>query len=191
MWDQSLREIIENLKDEQAPMPDFNGIASRLNEGNVKHSNENQSFNQIYTNEIEGVFGLFIPLVLKIFEEMHERLTGGMQKISDDEKKEHGEHLFMQVLRNTKKANLSPTLHINALCHASVRWDTKRKLKGNDLYDFYHAMAAVPYCDVLFVEKPLRAMLEQKNLQINKDFDCRIISSISDAIEFLEKEWGL
>jgi hypothetical protein len=191
MWDHSLTEIIENLRDEQAPMPDFKGLASRLNEGNVKHSNEIQSFKQVYKNEIEGGFRLFMPVVLKILEEKYERLTGVMPKISDDEKKEHEEHLlrlFVQVFRDTKIVKLSPTLHINALCHASVRWDIQRKLKGNDLYDFYHAMAAVPYCDVFFVEKPLRAMLEQKNLQINKDFDCKIISSVSEAVEFLEKE---
>lgn len=60
-----------------------------------------------------------------------------------------------------------PALHIYAACHAAVRWDQKRKLSGNDLFDFQHAQAAMGYCDVFLTEKPLSALLSQNHLRLS------------------------
>ncbi len=127
----------------------------------------------------------------KILEDIFERCNGITPIITEAERKEHDRELlrfFVKAFKRTEISKLLPTLHIHALCHASVRWDKTRKLKGNDLFDFDHAATAVPYCDVFLTERPLQKLIEQKHLKINQDFDCKIISSISEAVEFLEKE---
>jgi len=48
------------------------------------------------------------------------------------------------------------TIHISACLHAAVRWDKKRQLEGNDLFDFHHAAAALAYCDAFFTENLLK-----------------------------------
>jgi hypothetical protein len=191
IWGCSLTEIADMIGDKEAPVFDFKDLASEANEAIAKFSGEIQSFKQVYAKEIEGILNHYMPVARAILEDMSNRGAGVTARISDAERKELERQLlsfFVQALPKTEIARLFPTPHIHALCHASVRWDKKRRLKGNDFYDFHHAAAAVPYCDVFLTENPLRALLEQNHLQINQDFDCRIISSISEAVEFLEKK---
>jgi hypothetical protein len=173
IWESSLTEIADMIGDKEVPVFDFKDLASEANEALGKISGEIQSFKQVYEEEIAGSLSRYMPVAQKILEDIFKRGGGVMP---------------MQALRKTEIARLLPTLHIHARCHASVRWDKKRKLKGNDFYDFHHAAAAVPYCDVFLTERPLQAMLKADHLKINQDFDCNIISSISEAVEFLERE---
>jgi len=191
MWDCTLAEMIDTLGDEQPPESDFKALASMLNEGNADNAGEIQNFRQAYTIEIEGCLSLFIPDALKILEDMFERRTGNVIKDFSIEREEHEFQLlsfFCKLSGKNKLPTLLPTLHIIALCHASLRWDKNRKFKRNDFYDFYHAAAAVAYCDAFLTENPLKTLLEQNHLQIEQDFDCRIISSIEEAVGFIEKE---
>lgn len=193
MWDCSLTKILDILADAQPPAFYSEALASRLNEGKEEYAREIRSFEHAYAKEIEGVLGLYMPVACKILEDMYERCNGVTPRISDTERKKHERQLlsiFMQAFRKIKIAKLLPTLHIHALCHASMRWNIGQKFNKNDFYDFHHAAAAVPYCDVFLTESPLRTLLEQKHLQINEDFGCRIISSIPEAVECLDKELG-
>ena len=173
IWEQSLTEIADMIANKKAPVPDFKELALEANDAIAKVSDKFKTYKQVFEQELAGSLRSYFPVAQKILEEIFER--GGYV-------------LPVQPSRKAGIANLSPTLHIHALCHASVRWDKKRKFKGNDIYDFYHAAAAIPYCDVFLTERPLQAMLEANHLKINQDFDCKIISSVSEAVEFLEKE---
>lgn len=83
-----------------------------------------------------------------------------------------------------------PTLHIGASCHAAVRWDKKRNLTGNDLFDFHHAEAALGYCDVFLTEIPLKTLLEQNHLGLIGRFPCRLFSSAEKALEWFSDSHG-
>lgn len=78
-----------------------------------------------------------------------------------------------------------PTLHISALCYSAIRWDKKRNLSANDIYDFQHAAAAIGYCDAFLTEKPLMTLLAQRNLKIKADFRCAVISDIEEATQWI------
>ena len=92
--------------------------------------------------------------------------------------------LFCAAVEKRKVRVVLRTIHIEALCHAAIRWDKKRQLTGNDLHDFHHAGAALAYCNVFLTEKPLQALLHQKHLGLTQDFPCKIISAIPEATEF-------
>lgn len=191
IWDSSLTETIDSLSDAPLPVSDFDGLASKLNIESAKHASKIKNFKQLYLREIRGGLSLYMSVARKILEDIFERCNGITPIITEAERKEHDRELlsfFVKAFKRTEISKLLPTLHIHALCHASVCWDKTRKLKGNDLFDFDHAATAVPYCDVFLTERPLQKLMEQKHLKINQDFDCKIISSVSEAVEFLEKE---
>jgi len=191
IWESSLTETVDSISDSQPPVSNFDELASKLNKGSAKNADKIINFKQLYLREIRGGLSLYMSVAGKILEGIFERHKGITPGISADERKQYERQLlnfFVKAFKKTKISRLLPTLHIHAICHASVRWDKMRKLKGNDLFDFHHAAAAVPYCDVFLTEKPLQQLLEQKHLEINQDFDCKIISSVSEAVGFLEKD---
>ena len=81
-----------------------------------------------------------------------------------------------------------PTLHISALCYSAIRWDKRRNLSANDIYDFQHAAAAIGYCDAFLTEKPLMNLLAQRQLKINADFRCAVISDIEEANQWISSK---
>jgi len=173
IWKQSLTEIVDMIGDNSVPLYDFQDLAFEANETLSKVSDKFQSYRQIFKQELAGSLSSYFPIAEKILEDIFKR---------------GGYIMPVQPSRKAGIAKLSPTLHIHTLCHAAIRWDKKRKLKGNDFYDFHHAAAAIPYCDVFLTEHPLQVILEANHLKINHDFDCKIISSVSEAVAVLGKE---
>jgi hypothetical protein len=58
-------------------------------------------------------------------------------------------------------------------------------LDGNTLLDFHQAVAAVVYCDAFFTDGPLRVILTQKHVALDREFGCTVISDMSEAVEHL------
>jgi hypothetical protein len=77
-------------------------------------------------------------------------------------------------------------LAIEAALHASNRWDRQRRLDAHDLLDFRHAAAALAYCDAFFTEKPLRTMIEQKHVALDRRFRCPVRATVAEAVDFVE-----
>ena len=73
------------------------------------------------------------------------------------------------------------TLQVGALLHAALRWNRTQKLNANDIFDFHHAGAALGYCDVLLTDGPMHTLLTQRHLSIERDFPCRVMSSVEEA----------
>ncbi len=78
-----------------------------------------------------------------------------------------------------------PTLQVGALLHAALRWNRTQKLNANGMFDFHHAEAALGYCDVLLTDSPMHALLRQRNLAIERDFACRVMSSAEDGSDWV------
>lgn len=194
MWGCSLVKVVETLGGTPPPRFDFDKLATQLNLGNAAHANATRSFDQAYMHEIEGGLSLYMPTARQILENMYVRASGVAPETIEADQKDHERQLFSFFaqcfkLKKSEMAKCLPTLHVHALCHAAVRWNKKQCLEGNDLYDFHHATAAVPYCDVFLTEKPLRSLLQANHLKIKRDFSCEVISSISEAAEYVEAAW--
>lgn len=78
-----------------------------------------------------------------------------------------------------------PTLQVGALLHAALRWNRTQKLNANGMFDFHHAEAALGYCDVLLTDSPLHALLRHRNLAIERDFACRVMSSAEEGSDWV------
>jgi hypothetical protein len=187
MWECSLSEMVDLIGSDIPPSFDYDAVAQKLNEESAKHAHEIKNFSQAYKAEMIGSLSLFMSVAREVLEDIFHRATGKKVQTSDYERREHENHLlaFFGAAIEKKEVVLAlRTLHIGSLCHAAVRWDKKRKLTGNDLFDFHHAEAAIGYCNVFLTENPLRTMLQQNHLGVQRDFPCTVISSLLEATEW-------
>ena len=91
-------------------------------------------------------------------------------------------NLIYHAFRLNKITTELPSLHVMAKIHAAARWDKNRQFKPNDLYDFHHAIDAIPYYDYFFTERNLRHLVSQEIMGFNTISHCKTISGIDDAI---------
>lgn len=190
MWSTSLTEIIETLgNDETIKSPMFNNLAMQLNADSDKHKDEIVSFEQAYRAEVSGGFSLFKSTAADIMVQLLRKKNNDKIFLSEKEKANYEDELhafFVNLLCAGKVSKELPSLHVHAKCHAAIRWDKKRKIKPNDIYDLHHAASAVGYCDAFFTEKPLKVMLTSKNVALDKELSCKVISEEEDALEYLD-----
>ena len=168
------------------PWPD---ISEALNRGKIEHHHENKSFKQLFLSELWGVLDLYKPCFGDIMGYIYKQDTGQTAEPAEIAKTEGGRlvvNMIYHGFRLSKLASELPSLWLGAGFHAAVRWDLKRKFKANDLPDFRHAVAAIPYCDVFLTEHSLRHLVSDKNLRLETLFPCKTFSDAPSAITALE-----
>lgn len=166
----------------------FGDIANRLNRENAAHAPSMKSFAQVYRDEINGVLELAAPIAADVLQDMARKALGPAAQPSTEER----EAITRQCLGLLRAAIRKPvgrralrTLQVGALLHAALRWNRTQKLNANDMFDFHHAGAALGYCDVLLTDGPMHALLKQRHLAIERDFPCRVMSSVEDAADWV------
>lgn len=188
VWDTPLTELLSQV---QAPIPsvaqDYEAMAQRINNLNRDHEERLKSYRQAYLDEFRGVLGAHIRVARIYLEDAFERKSGEKVVRSEQEQRAEEDRLlnfFGNLIAKKTGALLMPTLHISSICYAAVRWDKKRRITGNDLFDFQHAQAAVAYCESFFTEGPLQTLLQQHRKEWEADFPCKVFSDVLEA-----KEW--
>jgi hypothetical protein len=91
-------------------------------------------------------------------------------------------NMIYHAFRLNKVAHQFPSLRIGAGLHAALRWDKTRRYKPNDLFDFRHAIAALPYCDLFFTETALHHLIQDRNLKFDEYFKCKTAHKPADAL---------
>jgi len=61
----------------------------------------------------------------------------------------------------------------------------KLRFQANDFYDIYHAIAALPYCDVFLTEAFVGMILNHPPLALGKVFGTEIVWTENDALRLL------
>lgn len=181
MWDISLVEIIKRLDFQDTPEMNWQKTADQLNSGNEKHSKNLKSFKKVYRAEFEGGLSLFKTEMASLFNDIDKVGLQEFGIVNSDFSKNKKFELFSRSIH---------TLHIGACCHAAVRWDQKRKLTGNDLLDFHHAEAALPYCNIFLTEKPLKTLLSQNHIGLFEQYSCKVVSSAQEAFDIIREVNG-
>lgn len=179
MWDISLREMVACIGVPPSASMDWDSIATRLNDNNKAHRSTLRSYPQTLKIELEGGLSLFRDELIQLSIEIEQRGYSVGSRLAHLSEKKRFEAFVFSI----------PTLHISASCHAAVRWDQKRNLCGNDLFDFHHAQAALAYCNVFLTEKPLSDMLNQRHLDLIR-YGCRTFWSPSIALIWLQENFG-
>ena len=188
LWELSLSMMVETIGNAWSQASPFDDFANRLNRDNAVHAPSTKSFAQVYRDEINGVLELAAPIAADVLHDMARKAFGPTAQPSTGEREE----ITRQCLGLLRAAIQKPagrralrTLQVGALLHAALRWNRTQKLNANDMFDFHHAGAALGYCDVFLTDGPMHALLRQRNLAIERDFPCRVMSSVEDAADWV------
>lgn len=191
MWDISLANVVGMLTELPDPVElNLDDSAAILNAGIAENADSIRSFQQVFEAELQGVADLYADTLADIINQMNPDEKARTAPKGETEKAEvrrTAYNLLFHALKSNKEVRRSlPSLYVQACLHAAIRWDKLRRLKGNDLYDFNHASAALAHCRLFFTERPLHALATGKNIGLDRLFDCQIVSSVPDAIACLE-----
>lgn len=191
MWSLSLTDMIKVIGMEKIlSMPKYNDISEKLNESKIMYANENNSFKQLFLSEIDGVIDLFPPLFEDALVYLFEKEKGYKPSTEEVEATNSGTQIanfIYHAFKKNKLGNYFPSLVIGAGLHASVRQDVNRKFKTNDMSDFRHAQAALPYFDYFFTEHSLRDLVSRSNIRFDKKYNCKVLSDPGQAVECVTK----
>lgn len=188
LWNSDIRSMLAQVEDPRELTEALAQDALRLNEANDAHAHELKSFEDTYQREMEGVLDLFAGVGVDVIEHLFERETGQTANSSPESRKQHGPHVYgllVAIARAGKAAHAFPTLYVHARCHAANRWDRLRRLDGNTLLDFHHAVAALPYCDVFLTERGMGSFLTAGHMKFDRDFACRVVSDGNEALKYV------
>lgn len=190
MWSMSLSDIVKTMgMNNILEMPKNRDISDELNKGKTEHAHENNSFKQLLLSEIAGVMDLFYPLFEDAMSYLYEKETGNkptQEEVSGSKSGEQLANIIYHAFKENKLGEYLPSLIIEATLHASVRQDTKRKFKKNDMPDFRHAKAALPYFDYFFTEHALKDLVSRKNTEFDKKYNCHVVSKPVEAMEAIK-----
>lgn len=194
LWDCSAHEMMMMmLWGHEHPEPDaFEKLALRLNTEKEPHAASLKSFKQSYEAEIGGAVDVLCDraaeMMLRIVHRIkHPSIDAPYSGIIPLQAfKSLMKLLIFESLRKIQAKHTLRSAHISACLHANIRWDKGRKFRENDFIDFGHAAAAIAYCDYFLTEGPLRHLVTTKNTALDKVYNCRVVSKISDAIEILQ-----
>lgn len=191
MWTIPLVEMNGYLGDKmwQDDPLHFEDMASRINEANRRHASDLKSFQQTYQTELVGVLELYAGRAADILCNMAPASAGPPPPHGSARRRGYEQQclaLLIAALKTDHGKNAMRTLYIQTCLYAAVRWNKKQQLEANDFFDFHHASAALGYCDALFTEKGLRAMVTRSDLGLDKRFNCFVTSKAEEAISYVQ-----
>ncbi|WP_291512534.1 hypothetical protein [Abyssibacter sp.] len=177
-WKMTLMDVVAMLDQKGWPDMQLEVTARNLNRGKVANSQDARSIERLIYIEFYGGLCLFRQDLARLVAEVEARGWSGWDADANSDSE-------AQAFSKLKGA--LPTLHVHSCCHAGFRWDTNRKLNGNDLLDFHHATAAIAYCDLLLTEKSLAHFVSQSHLGLGDSFGCRATHDPKEAYDVLAR----
>ncbi len=188
LWGIGLMDMLTTIGvDRAAACPSsFKDISDQLNQGKFDNIDVHKSFKSVFLSEVEGIVDVYSAEFGDYLRYMCERYTGTRMSEEGKTDKRPGllvANMIREAFRLNRVSAEFPTIRIGAGLHAALRWDGKRRYKANDLFDFRHAEAALPYCDYFFTEHSLRNLVQDGNLQFEKLFACKAFSDPSEALQ--------
>lgn len=193
MWAATLEELLTDT-----PLPedsidsDFRDIAAQLTDASIEHSSEMKSFKSVFLAEIRGFFDVHSEDVQAAFTQLHDVIQPNAS-VTAAEVESHTRTLtnvFTNIFRFGKAGTSLPTAQIVAGLHAIVRWQRQRRFRASDFYDFYHATAALPYCDFFLTERFLGNVLTRPPLSLATHFGTTVLWDEKDAADALQTACG-
>lgn len=182
-----LTKVLSTLESESL-LHDGGPAVARINKDIQDNSQNIADFQSLYLDEIRGLLDWLVPVAMHAMARMKFVELGATEPLPQDKAAEISKMVYNLLFKAFEKDGVRKSLrtsHIQAMCYAGLRWDRKRKLKPNDMFDFRHAATAVAYCDAFFTERPLETLLSQRHLSLGRDFRCKVFSSQSSALEWL------
>jgi hypothetical protein len=192
MWTLGLEDMLNVMGPDvaAAKKSPFEDISGDLNAGKLAHIDEHSSFKGVFLSEVQGILDVHKGTFRDLFQYVYKRDTGNELTASEQQDTSGGQmlaNLIYHAFRLNRVTGQFASIRIGAGLHAALRWDKNRKYKPNDLFDFRHAMAALPYCDLFFTERGLHSLVQDGNLRFDEYFNCTTAHKPADALALIQK----
>jgi len=160
--------------------------AALLNLAKAVPANLFESFDATYWSEVRGALDAYLPELEEIWRYLFARHGADPDTIPPDQLRQSAIQLRRLLYEGAKKMGLRatvPTLHVGTTLYSQLQWDRRREYKGNDLFDFGHAEAALPYFDGFATDRPLISLVRQSGL--THDYACELLGSADQIMTWL------
>lgn len=200
LWSITLEEMLTETPLPESRREERKASMEWLTRETKRHEGELRSFEHVYEGELAGIRDAYEDAVVAATDRAFEAAGGDPQTV-DEDKKQKAARETKNVLRNVVRKGLIrtalPTSQVLAGLYAAVRWQKNRGFHANDIEDFYHAAAAIPYCDVFLTEKFLATIVTRPPLSLTDRFETavenvesRAASVVEDALARSERKGG-
>lgn len=169
----------------------FDKKAAQINAVKNDYQHEIPSTKQALISEITGVADLFLDHAEAIIVAHGQRVRGrSFQSPTEAElqlvrKNIRNAMVNIFVYAKDKAKYMLPSMYAYALQHGAFRMDPNRKFRGSFLRDIHHGTAGVVWHDVMLTENPLKILLTQKNVALDRTFGCTVLSSPEEVLNYL------
>ncbi len=190
-WDLPFADQISTL----GPAPEhlstqWNLIAEKINTETKKHGKNPGSFKELHLHEFVGYLEDYLPTMTQVIHHIAAQAAGiAPSSVETAASEEDGKTLLRilsETFRQEKLGKQLPTVVIKSALHALVRWNMKRQFTGNDLHDFGHASAALPYFDYFATDKGLKHLITNE-LKYDQKYDVVVMSEPGDFLSRMKE----
>ncbi|NNC73547.1 MAG: hypothetical protein HKN78_11820 [Sphingomonadaceae bacterium] len=163
-------------------------MAAYLNEQEALHAHEIDSHATALRIEIAGAASMLTGIAAREYRRMaaaagHAREADDIENSVRVGRRVTG--MLAQALEKDEHRRAFGSLYVPAMLHAAVRSEANRKIKPNDIFDFRHAAAALPYCRAFLTDGPLRSLITSGHVRLDRLYGCEIVATPAEAIELI------
>lgn len=190
-WTVKLEELMEKYsRNDAIPFLDYTTTTDKLNEGKFNHQDEVKSITQLFKDELKGGLDFYLNTFERFFIWLYKVSPKTLESLKVNFNINNPVQLRNKIEKDIVDNDIDkylPNIFINACIHTLMRWDRSRKFKPNDIYDFQHARAALPYYNYFFTEAPLKHIVYSKPYELANKYNCVVENNIKEVNQLLLK----
>jgi hypothetical protein len=177
VWSSRLSDLVEFSPTK--PMPPFlEELAAKFGQDAKTYREQKATYQRVWQEEKTHLVGKLV--------------RQDLPRIADEIWRQFPKESALAMNANSGKKKPDPgmlaSVQILAAVHASFfTASSNMKFEANDLIDAQHAAVGLPYCDLLFVDKPLAHRLNSKPLDFGRVYGKPITGDPVEFLTWLEK----
>ena len=160
--------------------------AGMLNDAKKDPANLFESYEATFWSEVRGALDAYLPQLEDIWRYLYKRAGGDPATIDSAQLRESALRLHQLLYKAARKTGLKstvPSLRTGVTLYSRMQWDRKREYKGNDVFDFAHAEAALPYFHAFATDASLASLIRQSGL--SNDYACVPLTSTAEILSWV------
>lgn len=181
-WDIRSEEMVSTIGYDVMGHTNYSDLANRLNEQNLQHVSQLESYVQTFRIEAEGAADSYSFIAATDYKLASYGLSDSMPLETRTAKLRM---VIAEALQNKAYQDILRTEFIRTCLHARLRWNRRQKFNKNDFEDFEHAAAALGYCDFFLTERSLADALTSKPEMLDKRYECQVAYRPIDCMSML------
>lgn len=166
-------------------------MAAYLNEQEALHAHEIDGHAAALRAEVAGAAAMLEGIATREYRRMADVAGERVQAQDIAGSRRVGKRItgmIAEALEQDVNRKAFGSLYVPAMLHAAVRSEARRKLKPNDIFDFRHAAAALPYCRAFLTDGPLKALITSGHVRLDRLYGCEVVATPKEGIELIGRQ---